>query len=376
MHIIRLCGYSKKHIKVQDIFEKYDGQYVVEGVRFNSDNPDVFNVFQGFKYEKLEQVDESKIDMFINHLTYGTIAGENQEVFEYILNWIAFIAQNAGQKTRTAIVLQGLQRIGKNRFTDAISEMFSRYSQPNISTIEEFTGIFNSVVENVMFAVLNEMINYNKSKKGIAHAMKKIITDKTIRINEKNYSRRRAENVINTIIVTNNDYPIQLDNRDGRYLVIKCKAVHRGDHEYFNMLSKGMDKDFYDNLLTFFLNRDISKFDPTDFPLSDAKKQLLNVCRTLVDDIIIKNYQKFKDDIPISEVSQMKPNNWNERSFKHSILQKQTEQRICIDKKQVRVFKLLEENYSVYDDMINDLDKEEQREEQERIENATEYFTE
>ncbi|KAA6374001.1 MAG: hypothetical protein EZS28_030471, partial [Streblomastix strix] len=282
------------------------GQYVVEGVRFNSDNPNVFNVFQGFKYEKLEQVDESKIDMFINDLTYGTIAGGNKEVFENILNWIAFIAQNAGQKTRTAIILQGLQRIGKNRFTDAISEMFSRYSQPNISTIEEFTGTFNSVVKNVMFAVLNEIMNYNESKKGTAQAMKTIITDKTIRINEKNQPRRRAENVINTIIVTNNDYPIQLDNSEGRYLVIKCKAVHRGDQEYFNKLRKGLDKDFYDNLLTFFLTRDISKFDPTDIPMTDAKKQLLNVSRTPVDDIIIKNYKKFKDGIPISEKRQDK----------------------------------------------------------------------
>ncbi|KAA6390828.1 MAG: hypothetical protein EZS28_013636, partial [Streblomastix strix] len=296
------------------------------------------------------------------------------EVFEYILNWIAFIAQNAGQKTRTAIILQGLQRIGKNRFTDAISEIFSRYSQPNISTIEEFTGTFNSVVENVMFAVLNEMMNYNETKKGTAQAMKTIITDKTIRINEKNQPRRIAENVINTIIVTNNDYPIQLDNSDGRYLLIKCKAVHRGDHEYFNKLSKGMDKDFYDNLLTFFLTRDISKFDPTDIPMTDAKKQLLNVSRTPVDDIIIKNYKKFKDSILISEVSQMKLNNWNERSFKHSILQKCTEQRIYINKARTRIYKLLEENYSVYDDMMSDLDKEEECEESVKVDDATEYF--
>ncbi|KAA6381613.1 MAG: hypothetical protein EZS28_022861 [Streblomastix strix] len=170
-----------------------------------------------------------------------------------------------------------------------------------MSTIDEFTGTFNSVVENVMFAVLNEIMNYNESKKDTAQAMKTTITDKTLRINEKNQPKQRAENVINIIIVTNSDYPIQLDNSDGRYLVIKCKTVHRGDHEYINKLSKDMDNEFYYNLLTFFLNRDISKFDPTDFTMIDAKKQLLNVSRTPVDDIIIKNYQKFKDGIPISE---------------------------------------------------------------------------
>ncbi|KAA6381612.1 MAG: hypothetical protein EZS28_022860 [Streblomastix strix] len=100
------------------IIKEYDAQqetnYFVEGVGFNSDNPNAFNVFQGFKYEKLEQVHELKIEMFFIDLIYGTVAGGTQDVFEYILNWIAFIAQNAGQKTRTAIILQGLQRIGKN----------------------------------------------------------------------------------------------------------------------------------------------------------------------------------------------------------------------------------------------------------------------
>ncbi|KAA6384779.1 MAG: hypothetical protein EZS28_019693, partial [Streblomastix strix] len=124
MHIIRLWDDGKKHITVQDFFEKYSGQYVVEGVRFNSDNPNVFNVFQRYTYEKLELVDESKIDMFINDLTYETIAVGDREVFECILNQIAFIAQYTGQKTRTAFILQRLQRIGKNRFTDVIAEVF------------------------------------------------------------------------------------------------------------------------------------------------------------------------------------------------------------------------------------------------------------
>ncbi|KAA6387184.1 MAG: hypothetical protein EZS28_017290 [Streblomastix strix] len=187
MHITRLWDDGKKYIAVQDIFEKYSGQYVVEGVRFNSDNPNVFNVFQGFKYEKLEQVDESKIDIFIKDLTYGTIAGGNKEVFEYILNWIAFIAKHTGQKTRTVIILQGLQRIGKNRFTDAISEMFSRYSQPNISTIEEFTETFNSVVENVMFAVLNEKMNYNESKKAIEDQCEILVVTEKARQDRKKF---------------------------------------------------------------------------------------------------------------------------------------------------------------------------------------------
>ncbi|KAA6354370.1 MAG: hypothetical protein EZS28_050103 [Streblomastix strix] len=206
-----------------------------------------------------------------------TIAAGDERIYEYILNWLAWMKQNPRKKSRAAIILQGRQEIGKNRFTDVIAELLNRYSCPNITNIDEFTGKFNSVVENKMFAVHDEMMNYNDSRKGIATVMKSIISDQTIRINEKNQPRRTAENVMNVIYVTNSDMPIQLETDDRRHLVRACKTVHQVTEEHpeqtecFKKLSQGCTQEFYENLMTYFLERDVSQFKPSLIPMTEAK---------------------------------------------------------------------------------------------------------
>ncbi|KAA6363967.1 MAG: hypothetical protein EZS28_040506, partial [Streblomastix strix] len=198
---------ESKPLTAKHIFKKYASKFAKKGCKFISEDPKILTVFQGYKYKKLDTIDYECLQMYFD-LIKETIAAGDERVYEYILNWIAWMIQNPGKKSRAAIVLQGRQGIGKNRFTDVIAELTSRYSCPNITNIDEFTGRFNSVVENKMFAVLNEMMNYNDSKKGVATVMKSIISDLTIRINEKNQPRRTAENVMNIIYVTNADMPV------------------------------------------------------------------------------------------------------------------------------------------------------------------------
>ncbi|KAA6394594.1 MAG: hypothetical protein EZS28_009877 [Streblomastix strix] len=198
---------NSKPITVKHIFKKFASKFVKKGCQFISDDPKILTVFQGYKYKKLDTIDYECLQMYFD-LIKETIAACDEQVYEYILNQMAWLIQNPGKKSRAAIVLQGRQGIGKNRLTDVIAELTSRYSCSNITNIDEFTGRFNSIVENKMFAVLNEMMNQNDSKKGVATVMKSIISDLTIRINEMNQPRRTAENVMNIVYVTNADMPV------------------------------------------------------------------------------------------------------------------------------------------------------------------------
>ncbi|KAA6381615.1 MAG: hypothetical protein EZS28_022858 [Streblomastix strix] len=269
---------------------------------------------------------------------------------------------NPEKKFRAAIVLQSRQRIGKNRFTDVIAELTSRYSCSNITNIDEFTGRFNSVVENKMFAVLNEMMNYNYSKKGVATVMKSIISDLTIRINEKNQPKRIAEKVMNIIYVTNADMPVQLDTDDRRHLVRACKTVHqvseerKEDIEYFNELSQSHTQEFYENLMTFLLERDISQFNPTLIPMTEAKKYLINVSRSLIDDVIMEHYEQFNQGIPIALVNQCKPQNWQLKTYKNAMIHKYIEQTPRINGLKTRIYKLNEDQLRYYDKMMSEED--------------------
>ncbi|KAA6384833.1 MAG: hypothetical protein EZS28_019640 [Streblomastix strix] len=348
---------NKKQLTAKHIFKKYASKFVMKGCKFISDDPEIFSIFQGYKYKKLDTIDYECLQMYFD-LIKETIAAGDERVYEYILNWKAWIIQNKGKISRAAIVLQGRQGIGKNRFTDVIAELTSRYSCSNITNIDEFTGRFNSVVENKMFAVLNEMMNYNESKKGIATVMKSIISDESIRINEKNQPRRTAENVMNVIYVTNNDMPVQLDTDDRRHLVCACKTVHqvseehKQDVEYFNELSQSYTQEFYENLMTFLLERDISQFNPTLIPMTEAKKQLINVSRSPIDDVIMEHYEQFKQGIPISLVNQCRPQNWQLKTYKNAMQHKCTEQRIYIIGTRTRVYVLNADQLSYYDKMM------------------------
>ncbi|KAA6404219.1 MAG: hypothetical protein EZS28_000239 [Streblomastix strix] len=289
---------NQKPLTAKHIFKKYASKFVMKGCKFISDYPEIFSIFQGYKYKRLYTNDYDCLQISID-LIKETIAAGDERVYEYILNWIAWMMQNFEKRSRAAIILQGRQVIGKSRFTDVIAKLTNRYSCPNITNIDEFTGNFNLVVENKMFQVLNEMRNYD-SKKSVVTVMKSIISDPIIRINEKNQPKRTAENVMNIINVSNADSPEQLDTDDRRHLVCACKTVHqvteehKEDVEYFTQLSQRYTQEFYENLMTFLLERDISQFNPTLNPMTEAKKQLINVSRTPVDDIIIEHYEQFK----------------------------------------------------------------------------------
>jgi hypothetical protein len=132
------------------------------------------------------------------------------------------------------------------------------YSSKNITDIDDFVGKFNTAIENKMLAIANEMKNFGESKGSNTDVMKSIHTESSFMVNEKYVPKHEVENVVNIIMVTNNVFPIKIENSDRRYVVCKCSSVHRGDLKYFSNLCNSFNEDFYNNLFTFFMTRDIS----------------------------------------------------------------------------------------------------------------------
>ncbi|KAA6372786.1 MAG: hypothetical protein EZS28_031687, partial [Streblomastix strix] len=153
-------------------------------------------------------------------LEHKTKAGD-EKLYNYVINWIAYILQNAGKKTESSLVLKGIQGIGKNRFTDVLCELMAGYSCKNCTNIKELTGNFRSIVEGKVLIIANEMTNFGEDKRANNEGLKSIESDYTIRINEKNQPRRDAENVANFIFVSNNPYPVKIEASDRRYVVLK-----------------------------------------------------------------------------------------------------------------------------------------------------------
>ncbi|KAA6390937.1 MAG: hypothetical protein EZS28_013537 [Streblomastix strix] len=283
----------KKNKKTYDIFHEYNHLFHKIGIKFYSKNPNEFSIFQGLKCCVLDTIDMSVIEQFLG-LVKDAIAGGDEIVYEYILNWLAWIVQNIGEKSGVAPVLIGSQGIGENRFNDAICELLAGYSVSNISDMDKLTGAFNALIEDKIMFVQNETNNIGTgyNKRANSDKLKIIITEKYVVISQKYIPDHMCESLTNFILVSNNQLPVWVEQSDRRFVICECKCPHREDFDYIDRLDKGYTTEFYDNLTTFLTFRDISKSNVHNIPMTAVKIDIVIACRSQIDEFIVKHYNQ------------------------------------------------------------------------------------
>ena len=289
-------GYYRKNDRLKECnaFMVYDDGknkncLLHKGMRFYSTAQDVFSYFQGYDYKELEEYDEDRISVYLNHIREN-IANENEELYNYILNWISYILQNPGGKTETCLVITGEQGTGKNTFTDVICNLMQRYSVRNLTDISHLVGKFNSVIENNKLIVCNELSSADSNLRMNADSLKSIITEKVSAVESKYMEPRMVENVVNLIILSNHFDPVKVENGDRRYVVCNTNEIHKNDQDYFGALINTFTEEFYQNLFTYFMKRNLDGVNLRILPKTEAKDELIEAnksrCELFIQDFI------------------------------------------------------------------------------------------
>ena len=277
-----------------DLFLDNQLDFTVKALKFYSEDEQVFSFFRGYDYKKLDKVKEEVIQPFLNHV-HDVIANGNEEIYRYIILWIASILQKPNFKTGTALVILGNQGTGKNVFTNVICKLMARYANENVTNIESVVGKFNAALENKKLLVLNELQSVDTNKFLNSDALKSVITDSKININQKNEPERLTENVANFIMVSNNNIPIKIEGTDRRYMVTKTSDEHRGDFDYFDKLCDSFTPEFYENLFTFFMLKDLSNVNLRKIPSSEAKETIKEASMSSYEIFARDNYEEIKN---------------------------------------------------------------------------------
>lgn len=160
--------YKEGKLKTVNAFMIYNegrnkNLFMKDGMSFYSEDPDIFTYFRGYNHTLLDSVNESKINIFLNHVQ-EVIANNNEELYNYILNWISYIMQNPNGKTDTALVLTGAHRCGKTIFCNMISKLLKGYAIKNSNNIEHIIGKLNTLIENKKLIVCNELESVDTNK--------------------------------------------------------------------------------------------------------------------------------------------------------------------------------------------------------------------
>ncbi|KAH7816128.1 putative Poxvirus D5 protein [Monocercomonoides exilis] len=275
-------------------------EFIVKEVKFFSDNTRIFSLFHGFKYQMANEQNDEIIKPFLD-FTREVIANDNEELYQYILCWISSIVQNPGKKAETSLVLKG-------------------HSCSNVTEIAELSGQFNFIVEGKMLIVLNELKNVGDDRTANFDALKSIITDSTIRINEKNQPCRTAENVSNFKFVTNHTYPVKIEIGDRRYVVCDCNTKYKNNLTFFKDFTDSFDNEFYEQLLCYFISKNLSEFNTRAIPTMEAKEDIIAASLSVIDVFCQEHYNKLKEVWGCSEALCFRPVEYkNDRSFQLAI---------------------------------------------------------
>ena len=279
-----------------NIMPKYEHLYWNQGVCFYSKFDYDLSLFTGFTFPERNDVNINKICLFLSHIK-NIIANGDDNLYKYILSWIAFIVQNPGKKTNTCLIILGEEGTGKTMFTTVICKLFGNYSLPNIASIDDVVGQFNAVIENKMLVVLNEVnaTENTTNKRSIHNKLKTLITDSFTIINRKGIDQYEADNVSNFIICSNEFNPILLSENDRRYVVMEVNNSVRGNTTYFSNIFASFDEEFYINLYNYFRLYNIRNFDFTKIPMTDKRRSMMNMGLDSLTFYMKQNLEKYKN---------------------------------------------------------------------------------
>jgi Family of unknown function (DUF5906)/Poxvirus D5 protein-like len=219
-----------------------------------------YNIWRGFTLKPV-QGDASK---YWDHVR-DNICSKNEDIYLFVRKWLACIFQRPDE-VHTALVLCGLQGVGKNGFVDPLGELFGQH-YVSLSSLGELMSNFNFHLKNAVLIHANEAF-WGGHKKEIG-VLKAMITDKTCLIEPKGKDRIEVPNYKHVIMSSNEDWPVHLDMDDRRFLVLRVSSERKEDTVYFKAIKDQLDAGGYAALLFDLLNEDISSFNPRLLPNSN-----------------------------------------------------------------------------------------------------------
>lgn len=295
-----------------DVFNAFNNNnsFYKFAVNFFSNNPKVFNIFQGYKYDAVQNDD--LIQAFNNHIKH-IWCKDDEHLYNYVQSWIATVIQHPLGRTMTCLVIKGAQGTGKNIITDVWCELLSGYSIANVNNIDTIIGRFNTAVENKKLLVANEMNSAeSRSNKDVEDKLKALITEPTLAIEDKGVKvRTGVQNVSNLIILSNNFNPVRLDESDRRYGVLTPSEEGKNTPNYFKNLAstlktrtvKGYEyrKDTMQALMYYYMNYNVS-VDLREIPETDERNVLQSTNKGAIESFVEEYCIELADDgIPLTD---------------------------------------------------------------------------
>ena len=240
---------------------QYDGVVFAPG----KDTKGQLNLWQGMGRESV-QGDWSLMREHIREI----ICGGSDELYTYVIGWMARCVQQPGRPGEVAIVLRGGQGTGKGFFAREFGQLFGAHFF-HFASGGLLTGRFNAHLESTVLLFSDEAL-WGGERKG-AGILKALLTEPTIAIEAKFKNPRSGKNCIHVLMATNSDWAVPVDVDDRRFLVLDVDPKRAKDLDYFGALQRQMDAGGREAMLYDLQRQDLTGFEVRTVPKTEALRE-------------------------------------------------------------------------------------------------------
>ena len=213
-------------------------------ITFEHDNKLMLNSYvdSGYKPVPITEKNKHAIELFLAHIK-NTLSDEKEQTI--LLDWLAYVVQNAGKRINWAILLQGAQGTGKSYFAKVLEWLLgSNAKSLDPSALgERFTGWAHGSLVNIV----EEIRIKGDDKWRIMDRLKPFITNSMIQIEEKGRDHRTVPNFTNYLLLTNYKDALPITNDDRRFCVMYGRIQNESElFDYFG--GRDATNDYFERL--------------------------------------------------------------------------------------------------------------------------------
>lgn len=234
------------------------------------------NMFQGFPLTPKKN--EAYVDLVLS-LLYNLCSHEKNadEVFKWVLSWLAYPLQNPGAKMQTALLFFGeKQGTGKSLFFEGIIKPI--YGSAGATGGQhQLEATYTMWRSQKLYVVFEEILS-RQDKYSHFGLIKHMITGRDSSISQKFKDDRTEANHLNCVMLSNEFQAVPIEPEDRRFLVVEAR-FHPGD-ELLEKIKALLDNGLIEAFYAFLLEYDVGDFNPHTKPLmTPSKERVINFGR-------------------------------------------------------------------------------------------------
>jgi hypothetical protein len=216
------------------------------------------NLWRGWAFEP-KAGDWSKLQ---EHIRVVLCSGK-QELFDYVMNWLAYAVQHPAQRAEVVIVMKGKKGTGKGTLGNTMSKLFGQHAL-QISSSQHLVGRFNAHLRDTVLLFADEA--FWPGDKAGEGTLKRIVTEPTLFIEGKYRDGVEVPNLLHIIMASNEDWIVPAGEFERRYVVFEVNDLKLQNKPWFKAINDQLDQGGYAAMLHDLLHRDLTDWHPRDLP--------------------------------------------------------------------------------------------------------------